>query len=221
MPATGLERLQELAVQVTESAADSTGRKRPLALDMEKGTPYRISFLRDSGEFQYSLDARIIDASIDPVEDFLFNRKAGHCEYFASALTLDAPRTVDIPCLDFVTGFKGGIVNRKKEFEIQQRHAHAWVEAYIKEQKKWVVFDATPAAARQAVVEQASGPSAWWAAFRRAFADFWQNYIFNMSLSRQEELLYAPIKNAVANGPDSSSFEPRGRAAKFSSRRRR
>ena len=39
---------------------------------------------RESGEYSYSLDVSITDGTIDPVEDFLFNRKTGHCEYFAA-----------------------------------------------------------------------------------------------------------------------------------------
>ncbi|WP_299462867.1 DUF3488 and transglutaminase-like domain-containing protein, partial [uncultured Gimesia sp.] len=46
------------------------------------------SHLRDSGEFSYTLNMSIQDPDIDPVEDFLFNRKSGHCEYYASALAL-------------------------------------------------------------------------------------------------------------------------------------
>ena len=45
------------------------------------------SYLRD-GEFTYSLRMSVVDPGLDPVLDFLINRKQGHCEYFASALTL-------------------------------------------------------------------------------------------------------------------------------------
>ena len=38
----------------------------------------------------------VIDGRLDPVEDFLVNRKKGHCEYFASALAL-LLRSIDIP----------------------------------------------------------------------------------------------------------------------------
>ena len=44
-------------------------------------------YLRDSGEFTYSLDFRDVEfnENIDPTEDFFANHKTGHCEYFASA----------------------------------------------------------------------------------------------------------------------------------------
>ena len=65
------------------------------------------AFLRDSGQFSYTLaDGSRWTRKLDPVEDFLVNRKEGHCEYFASALALCcAP--IDIPAR-MVNGFKGG-----------------------------------------------------------------------------------------------------------------
>ncbi len=64
------------------------------------------AFLRDSGQYNYSLRMDVIDPTLDPVEDFLVNRKQGHCEYFASALAL-LLRSIDIPAR-IVIGFKGG-----------------------------------------------------------------------------------------------------------------
>ena len=69
-------------------------------------------------------------ADLDPVEDFLVNRKKGHCEYFASALAL-LLRSIDIPSR-MVNGFKGGDWNELTEtMNVRQKHAHSWVEAYI------------------------------------------------------------------------------------------
>ncbi len=52
------------------------------------------NYLRN-GKFTYSLHMNIVDRSIDPVLDFLVNRKEGHCEYFASALAPHVPRGQD------------------------------------------------------------------------------------------------------------------------------
>ena len=88
------------------------------------------SFLRDSGQFSYTLQMDVKDRALDPVEDFLVNRKKGHCEYFASALAL-LLRSVDIPSR-VVNGFKGGDWNELTEtMNVRQKHAHSWVEAYI------------------------------------------------------------------------------------------
>ena len=87
----------------------------PLVANIEGQGPRRAStararaleaFLRDSGQFTYTLQMDVKDRSLDPVEDFLVNRKKGHCEYFASALAL-LLRSVNIPSR-VVNGFKGG-----------------------------------------------------------------------------------------------------------------
>lgn len=126
LPKRRLERLTELArTVVVQHAAREEAEPTPLqaARALER-------HLRDSGEYKYSLDLSIRDPSIDPVEDFLFNRQAGHCEYFASALTLML-RAVGIPAR-MISGFKGGDYNAlRSRWEVQQRHAHTWVEAYV------------------------------------------------------------------------------------------
>ena len=72
----------------------------------------------------------VVDPKLDPVEDFLVNRKEGHCEYFASALAL-LLRSIDIPAR-MVNGFKGGDWNELAQvMNVRQKHAHSWVEAYI------------------------------------------------------------------------------------------
>jgi transglutaminase-like putative cysteine protease len=80
----------------------------------------------------------------DPVEDFLFDARAGHCEYFATAMVLML-RARAIPSR-FVTGFSRGRKNALSEFEIVRRtNAHAWVEVFD-ESRGWVAFDPTPPA---------------------------------------------------------------------------
>jgi transglutaminase-like putative cysteine protease len=92
-----------------------------------------------SGNFAYTLSPGTY-VGAEPLEDFLFNRKRGHCEYFASALALML-RAVEIPSR-LVTGFKGADpLASAGHYEVQQRHAHAWVEAYVQD-LGWVGFDA-------------------------------------------------------------------------------
>ena len=71
------------------------------------------AYLRESGKFTYTLQMEIFDPKLDPVEDFLVNRKSGHCEYFASALAL-LLRSVGIRSR-VVNGFKGGDWNELTE----------------------------------------------------------------------------------------------------------
>ncbi|MSP59553.1 MAG: DUF3488 domain-containing protein [Myxococcales bacterium] len=82
------------------------------------------------------------DYRYDPLEDFLFIQKAGHCEYFATALAIML-RAVGVPTRH-VAGFYGGDWNTYGGYlQVRQRDAHAWAEVYLGS-AGWVTFDPTP-----------------------------------------------------------------------------
>ena len=86
--------------------------------------------LRDSGEYVYSLNPQTRNRNLDPLEDFLSEHKAGHCEFFASALTM-LLRSLNIPAQP-VIGYATNEYSKYGEyFTVRQRHAHAWVEVWI------------------------------------------------------------------------------------------
>ena len=92
-------------------------------------------------EYTYSLDLLGI-RSDQPVEDFLFEWRQGHCEYFASSMVLML-RAVGVPAR-LVTGYLGGEYNPFEDyFVVRQSNAHAWVEAFLPDQG-WTTFDPTP-----------------------------------------------------------------------------
>ena len=92
-------------------------------------------------EYDYSLD--LLGMRTDtPVEDFLFNWRRGHCEYFASSMVLML-RAIGIPAR-LVTGYLGGEYNPFEDYYVvRQSNAHAWVEAFLPQQG-WTTFDPTP-----------------------------------------------------------------------------
>lgn len=187
LPEQGLERLKSLAQQIADSEPPEMSPGVPATARRAR----RIeSWLRDSGEFTYSLNMSVDDPDIDPVEDFLFNRRTGHCEYFASALALML-RAVEIPSR-VVTGFKGAdtFASNSGFYDVMNRHAHAWVEAAI--EGDWVVLDATPPA-RDASVRQVASTQSVWRSARQQLSSLWTNYIISMSSSRQRENLYEPL----------------------------
>ncbi len=78
----------------------------------------------------------------DPLAYFLFEKRAGHCEYFASAMTVML-RAEGIPAR-FVTGFLPGEYNDVAgDYIVRASDAHAWVEAYFPGYG-WITFDPTP-----------------------------------------------------------------------------
>jgi transglutaminase-like putative cysteine protease len=95
--------------------------------------------------YPYSLEIGTVDPTIDPTEDFLYNRqkKGGHCEYFASAMVMMA-RSLGLDAR-MVTGYHGGEFNSVGGYYlVRQRDAHAWVEVYVPAHG-WQRFDPSPA----------------------------------------------------------------------------
>jgi transglutaminase-like putative cysteine protease len=91
--------------------------------------------------FGYSLELLKQPAG-DPLAHFLFDRKKGHCEYFASAMAI-LLRSIGVPSR-MATGFQSGTYNPLTGwYLIRSTDAHAWVEAYVPD-RGWAVFDPTP-----------------------------------------------------------------------------
>jgi transglutaminase-like putative cysteine protease len=128
----GMERVRGLAEQVTRQAG--TSYERVAATERH---------LR--GNYRYSLDVGAggrTGPPLNPVEEFLFVRKTGYCEHYATAMVLML-RTLGIPAR-LVTGFLQGEWNDfGNYYTVRQRDAHAWVEVYFP-QSGWITFDPTP-----------------------------------------------------------------------------
>lgn len=123
-------RMDELAEEVTRGAINTIDIARRIE-----------QHLRTS--YEYSLDlSRIGD--VDPLADFLFDVKAGHCEFFATAMVM-LLRARRIPAR-LVNGFQmGEYSDLSDSFTVRQSDAHSWVEVYFN-QYGWVAFDPTPPA---------------------------------------------------------------------------
>lgn len=188
----GLERLSGLSFEVVETEQQRVGRNLS---DLEKARAIE-SHLRDSRIYAYSLTAPQNDPNIEPVEEFLFYRRAGHCQYFASALGLML-RSVGIPAR-LVTGFKGGEPRPDGLLHVEKRFAHVWVEAWI-DGKKWVTLDATPEAERTASVTQVGTQRSLWAAISSRLSGVWEHNVLNISLDRQEDIFYRPVREFFAS----------------------
>jgi transglutaminase-like putative cysteine protease len=89
------------------------------------------------GNYRYSTKGLATgDAAI---EQFLFERKQGHCEFFASSFAM-LLRSSGVPCR-LVGGYLGGDYNELGGYYlVTEDKAHVWVEAYI-EGKGWVRID--------------------------------------------------------------------------------
>jgi transglutaminase-like putative cysteine protease len=118
----------------------------------------------------YTLDLSAADADRDGVEDFLFHMRRGHCEYFASALTVMC-RVLGVRAR-MATGFRPGEFDDDEgHYVVRQRDAHAWTEVFTAS-TGWTVVDATPAARFQPI--HRSGWSRW----VTSAADVWRKWEF-------------------------------------------
>jgi protein-glutamine gamma-glutamyltransferase len=160
-------RIPRLATQITSAAGNNYDRAAAIE-----------SYLRT--HFGYTLQLSRVRPR-DPLAEFLFERKRGHCEYFASAMAIML-RTLGIPSR-VVNGFRTGEFNDlTSQYVIRDRDAHSWVEAYFPGYG-WVSFDPTPAAA-------ATGYGAWnrMALYLDAMASFWREWVVNYDVQHQQQL---------------------------------
>ncbi len=119
----------------------------------------------------------------DPLADFLFVRRAGHCEYFASAMTV-LLRAEGIPAR-YVTGFSPGEYNDVGgDYIIRESDAHAWVEVYFPGYG-WITFDPTPPgdAKHAGIFERLS---LYWDSFQFTWSEWVVNYDFSHQFTLAE-----------------------------------
>jgi protein-glutamine gamma-glutamyltransferase len=121
-------------------------RIAPLAEQMtaRKATPYDKAVAMEvylRSKYGYTLDLKGKPGA-DPLAHFLFETRAGHCEYFASSMTVML-RTLGIPARE-VNGFLPGEYNDLAgDYVVRASDAHSWVEVFFPG-NGWVTFDPTP-----------------------------------------------------------------------------
>ncbi len=81
----------------------------------------------------------------EPVSSFILQRKAAHCEYFASAAVLML-RAAGVPTR-YVSGYYAHEAEGRNMLLVRQRDAHAWAESWVSG-TGWVTVDATPGGGR-------------------------------------------------------------------------
>lgn len=170
-------RIPEFARKITASAGNPFDK----AVAME-------SYLR--GNFAYTLNLTGKPGA-DPLAHFLFETRAGHCEYFASAMAIML-RTLGIPSRE-VNGFLPGEFNDVAgDYIVRASDAHSWVEAYFPG-SGWVTFDPTP---------PASGDGAGLLSRMALYFDWfqlnWNEWVINYDFAHQVQL----ARNVRQNSTD-------------------
>lgn len=161
-------RVTNLAREITSGSESNYARARAIDGYLKSHYAYTLQLPRERMP--------------DPLAYFLFERKKGHCEYFASSMTVML-RTLGIPAR-VVNGFRGGEYNDlTSSYIIREKDAHSWVEVYFPEYG-WVTFDPTPSG-------DATAESKSWSRislYLDAASQMWREWIINYDFTHQMKL---------------------------------
>lgn len=156
-------RIQALADRWTTGLSDPYDKARAVERELLR--------------FRYA--AELPGTAADPLADFLFERKEGHCELFSTAMTV-LLRASGVPARA-ATGFFGGERIGPGLYALRAGDAHAWTEVYFPG-IGFVPFDATPSAGRSASPPRAS---AFLADLVDRAESFWRTTVVDYGLSDQ------------------------------------
>jgi protein-glutamine gamma-glutamyltransferase len=169
-------QLPPLDPRIPELARAMAGSART---DLERARAVERRLRRDYG---YTLELPNHELA-DPLAYFLFTRRQGYCEYFASAMTVML-RTLGIPAR-LATGFQSGVYNPISElWLVRASDAHTWVEAWIP-RYGWVTFDPTPPDPNPSFSLMTE-----LGLYVDAAQTFWQEWVVSYDLTRQGTLSY-------------------------------
>jgi transglutaminase-like putative cysteine protease len=167
-------RIAELAQTVVEKAGATNRYDAARAIE---------SHLQNN--YGYSLNLRAGKNNQDPLADFLFNVREGHCEYFASSMVVML-RTQGIAAR-LVNGFQSGEYNGASgAYTVTQSDAHSWVEVYFPETGAWVTFDPTPAGGLSTNTK--TGMAAFISKYTDALEMLWIQYVVGYDNQEQRSL---------------------------------
>lgn len=171
-------RVRQLTTQLTQT----TESRYDKALIIEK-------YLQNN--FGYTLDLKA--GGNQPMVDFLFNVREGHCEYFATSMAIML-RTQGI-ATRVVNGFQKGEYNETADvFVVKQRNAHSWVEVYFPKENVWIPFDPTPFGG-QSLESNSTGILGKFNSYIEALETFWIQYFVAYDNQEQRSLF-----NSVKSG---------------------
>lgn len=138
--------------------------------------------------------------STEPIHFFLFDRKQGHCEYFASAMAI-LLRAVGVPTRN-VNGFLGGEWNEYEDYiAVRAGDAHSWVEVYF-HGLGWVTFDPTPPGEADILGRGGTGIRARLRRMLDTMRFQWFKWVIDYDLTRQLSI-FRGIRESLSGGATS------------------
>ena len=142
-----------------------------------------LNYLSDSSRFIYTL-RQDRTPGVEPIEDFLFNRQRGHCEYFAAAMVV-LLRAVDVPAR-LVNGYKVTEFNPLGGYHVvRQADAHSWAEAYI-DPVGWRTYD--PSVMRDVATPRPVFVRRWWRNVYDTLETLWVENVLQYDSDKQSAI---------------------------------
>ena len=140
-----LSNTDSIYLQVPDESITERTRQLTDSLVNEGDSDYEKSikiqdYLRNN--YKYELDVKEVPEGQEFIDHFLFEEQEGYCTYYASSMAVML-RLQGIPTR-YVEGY---IANEEMEdgrYQVRQKHAHTWVEAFI-EPVGWMRFEPTAA----------------------------------------------------------------------------
>ena len=194
------QRIPTLAKEIVEKAGAKNRYDAARALENYLQTQYG-----------YTLDLRA--GGDEPLADFLFDKREGHCEYFATALAVML-RTQGI-ATRIVNGFQTGEYNDAAgAFIVTQKEAHSWVEVYFPDTGVWVTFDPTPPAGRNLSAQENAAGNIITTRINKyieALNMFWLQYVVAYDNQEQRSLARVVRDTLTSNQTRAGNFWQRWR----------
>jgi len=151
-------------------------------------------------EFTYTTDLPDFSGD-DPLQQFLFETRRGHCEYYATAMVVML-RTLGIPAR-LVNGFLGGQWNSVGDYlAVRQQDAHSWVEFFLPGYG-WIPMDPTPTGT---IHRDRSTPLDWVRESYGALRMIWLQWIIEYDLETQLRFL-SEVREWAAGESDAPSSD--------------
>ncbi len=168
-------RIPQLAAQISGSSSNNYDKAAAIETYLKTHYGYTLQLLGSP--------------VADPLANFLFERKQGHCEYFASSMAVML-RTLHIPSR-VVNGFRSDQFNDVTgNYVVRAKNAHSWVEAYFPGYG-WITFDPTPGG-------EIGTPEGWDRAllYLDAAESFWREWVISYDFSHQYILAKATVSGS-------------------------
>ena len=175
-------RIAQLAERITEKYHNKYDKAKAIEKYLQTQFGYTLE-LKAGGE--------------QPLADFLFNIREGHCEYFATAMAIML-RTQGI-ATRIVNGFQQGEYNETADvYVVKQKNAHSWVEVYFPTQNSWATFDPTPFAGQNDGTAVSGGIISTFNTYLEALETFWIQYFVAFD-NQEQRSLFRSAKNGFSD----------------------